>query len=110
MFKRENRLVSKGRLTGFKNIAFPQFILKVKKNELDTNRFRIVVSKKIDKRAVGRNRIKRFFRTILVDLNKKMNKGNDLLFIVKTEILEKNKEENVSAVRGAITKANLIEK
>jgi len=110
MFKRENRLVPG---IGFGNsylFIAPQFILKEKKNGLSVNRFGIVVSKKIDKRAVVRNRVKRLFRTYLANLDKKMSKGHDILFIVKKEILTKAKQENQQSIQNALEKAGIIKK
>ncbi len=110
MFKRENRLVPG---IGFSNsylFTSPQFTLKEKKNGLTINRFGIVVSKKVDKRAVVRNRIKRFLRTTLVNLDRKMNTGHDILLVVKKEILNKTKEENLLTIENALGKTGLIRK
>lgn len=41
------------------------FIIHYKKNELDHARFTIVVSKKVHKHAVKRNRLKRVFREVM---------------------------------------------
>ncbi|OGH24213.1 MAG: ribonuclease P protein component [Candidatus Levybacteria bacterium RIFCSPLOWO2_01_FULL_39_24] len=110
MFKKENRLVPGISFSNSHLISTPQFLLKEKKNGLEINRFGIVVSKKIDKRAVIRNRIKRFFRTTLLNLEKKINVGHDILLIVKKGIIGKTKEENLLMVRSALEKAGLIKK
>ena len=110
MFKRENRLVSGVRFNNSYSFSVPQFVLKERKNDLALNRFGIVVSKKIDKRAVVRNRIKRFFRRALIDLSKNMMSGHDILFIVKIGILSKTEEENRLSIKQAIEKAGLIKK
>jgi ribonuclease P protein component len=110
MFKRENRLVAGIRFNNSRFLSVPQFILKERGNGLSINRFGIIVSKKIDKRAVVRNKIKRFLRVILVDLNKKMDAGHDILLITKKEILRKTKEENAFAVKEVFEKAGLIKK
>lgn len=108
MFKKENRLVPGAKFNRSHFLASPQFILKKKKNGLNINRFGIVVSKKIDKRAVARNKVKRFFRTALMSLFGKMSAGHDILIIVKKGILSKTKEENLLAVKNALEKAGLI--
>ena len=90
--------------------AFPQFVLKERKNGLELNRFGIVVSKRIDKRAVVRNRIKRIFRTMLEDLSKNMMSGHDILFIVKAGILGKTQKENQELIKQAIEKLGIIKK
>ncbi len=108
MFKRENRLVPGIRFSNSYLLTSPQFVLKERGNGLAINRFGIVVSKKIDKRAVVRNRIKRFFRTSLMNLGEKMNTGHDILLIVKKEILNKTKEENLLTLKSSLEKAGII--
>ena len=110
MFKRENRLTPEVTFGNSHIYTVPQFVLKEKKNDIALNRFGIVVSKKIDKRAVVRNKVKRFFRTALANLNKKMNVGHDILLIVRKDILVKTKEENLLAVKSTLIKAGLIQK
>lgn len=108
MFKKENRLVPGIRFNNSHLFTTPQFILKEKENELTVNRFGIVVSKKVDKRAVGRNKIKRFFRTSLMNLYGEMNPGHDILLIIKKEILSKTKEENLFTIENALRKAGVL--
>lgn len=108
MFKRENRLVGSVRFHNSYSFSVPQFVLKERKNNLALNRFGIVVSKKIDKRAVVRNKIKRMFRISLLDLNKNMAPGHDILFIARAGILNKTKEENQELIKNAIEKAGLM--
>jgi ribonuclease P protein component len=108
MFKKENRLVPGVRFNNSHSVIISQFILKEKKNELTVNRFGIIVSKKIDKRAVVRNKIKRFLRTTLMDSYGKMSVGHDILIIVKKGISGKTKEENLLAIENALGKAGVI--
>lgn len=110
MFKRENRLVPGVSFSGSHLIANPQFVIKEKKNGLTVNRFGIVVSKKVDKRAVGRNKVKRFIRTALLDLSEKMNAGHDILLIAKKEILNKTEEENLLAIKSSLDRLGIINK
>jgi ribonuclease P protein component len=108
MFKRENRLVTGVKFNNSCLFIVPQFILKEKKNNLDLNRFGIVVSKKIDKRAVGRNKIKRFFRNQLSKLEAKMSQGHDILLIIRSGVAGKTNDENVLTLKQVLTKANLF--
>jgi ribonuclease P protein component len=108
MFKRENRLVSGIRFANSCLLNTPQFVLKEKKNGLDLNRFGIIVSKKIDKRAVGRNKVKRFFRETLLNLEQKMNAGHDILLIIKKRTIDKEKNVDGLAVEQALIKAGVI--
>jgi ribonuclease P protein component len=110
MFKRENRLVPGIKFNNSHITANTQFVLKEKKNGLTINRFGVVVSKKIDNRAVVRNKIKRFFRMSLERLDKKLNTGHDMLFIVRKGILSKSKEENLLVLEGALEKFRFIKK
>ena len=108
MFKRENRLVPGVRFNNFHILTVTQFTLKNKENNLGLNRFGIVVSKKVDARAVVRNKVKRFFRTELMNINKKIVAGHDILFLVKKEVLNKTKEENLLAIKNALEKTGLL--
>jgi ribonuclease P protein component len=110
MFKRENRLVPGVKFSNSHLLAVPQFVLKEKENGLSVNRFGIVVSKKIDKRAVARNRIKRFFRQILSELNENIKPGHDILLIVKKNITGTDKEENTLSIENFFRKTGIIEK
>lgn len=110
MFKRENRLVPGIKFNNSCLFTVPQFVLKEKKNGLTINRFGIIISKKIDKRAVVRNKIKRFFRTSLSNLDKKMNKGHDILIIARKGVLDKAKEENSFAIKNTLEKAGIVKK
>ena len=103
MFKRQNRLPG-GRLNICSSFATPLFILKVKSNNLGLNRFGVVASKKIDKRAVVRNRIKRMLREIILNLNSGTIQGNDMLFIVKHGII------NVAVRKCELEVINVLKK
>lgn len=108
MLKKENRLVPGIRFNNSHSLSVPQFVFKKRENGLSVNRFGIIVSKRIDKRAVVRNRIKRFFRETLNEMNKKMKPGHDIIIIVKKEVLGKTKKENLLTVENTLEKAELI--
>ncbi|MFA7088025.1 MAG: ribonuclease P protein component [Patescibacteria group bacterium] len=67
--------------------------VKMVKNELGTNRLGILVSTKVSKKAVIRNKIKRQIREIFYQETSKMLVGYDFVIVVFSEILEKNFEE-----------------
>lgn len=71
----------------------PLFFVRVSKNNLDYSRFGFVVSKKVDKRAVVRNRNKRLLRSAVEKNLDKFPKGFDILFSAKEEIGKKGFEE-----------------
>lgn len=108
MFNRQNRLPRGIGFYNSRNFPTTLFVLKVKENGLIVNRFGIVVSKKIDKRAVVRNRIKRMLRQILVDLNKEMTIGHDMLFIVRIGIINKNNDQTKIIIRQILEKAKYV--
>jgi ribonuclease P protein component len=110
MFKRENRLVPGIKYTNSRFVATPQFVVKEKENGLEINRFGIIVSKKVDKRAVQRNRIKRFFRQTLIGLNEKLAYGHDILVIVKKDLSIKSFKENKILIEKALEKIGILNK
>ena len=73
-----------------KTIAGKLIFLKVQKNNLDVSRFGFVVSLKISKKAVIRNKIKRSLREVVKDFK---IKGFDIIIMVKPEIVDKTYQE-----------------
>lgn len=67
--------------------------LKARKNNLGFNRFGVLLSTKVSKLAVERNKYKRKIKTILRQENPKMNFGYDCVIIVLPVILGKNYQE-----------------
>ncbi|OGM89657.1 ribonuclease P protein component, partial [Candidatus Wolfebacteria bacterium RBG_13_41_7] len=65
-----------------RTINHPDLMIKVVDNDKTINRFGIVVSNKIDKRATVRNRIKRQIRAILKKKEKEILPGHDLVLVV----------------------------
>jgi ribonuclease P protein component len=108
MLKRVNRLGVSVRFSNSYFLVTPQFILKKKQNSLSVNRFGVVVSKKIDKRAVVRNRLKRLFRDVFMGLEKTIIAKHDILMIVKIASLDKTKKEIFALVEKSFIKAGLI--
>lgn len=82
MLKKENRLPAQG-LRAKKVFTTDDFTLKISENNLDRKRFGFVVSKKIDKRAIGRNKIKRIYRACIEKDLKEIKPGYDFLFIIR---------------------------
>ncbi|HJZ18618.1 MAG: Ribonuclease P protein component [Candidatus Levybacteria bacterium GW2011_GWA2_36_13] len=103
MLKKKNRL-SNPRINSINSFATKHFILKMGYNDLGKLRVAINVSKKIDKKAVVRNKIKRTLADLLYDRVKKLKKGLDLVFIAKKEMLHSNKEEIKKEIESIFTK------
>ena len=95
MLPKKNRLSGK-KVAQLKKQARPinffGFGLIFLKNKINEPRFGLIISKKIDKRAVVRNRLKRLFlQAIKQNLNK--FKPGDYLFLVKRVCLKKRLEQ-----------------
>ena len=93
MFARQFRLPFNKRLPHPVSVYSPSFILKYAKSNLEYNRYGFIVSKKIDKRAVARNEIKRRFRAVIEQLHPSLPQGYDLLFILKSDAKGKTYKE-----------------
>lgn len=88
MLKRKYRL---GQVKNFKNaymFGCQFFTFRVVKNNLLYNRFGFVVSKKVDKRATVRNKLKRKISSCIENMVDKIKKGHDMLLVIKKPALE----------------------
>lgn len=106
MLKRKNRLIV-GRARGGAIIATPFFTLKVFQNDLSLARFGIVISKRTEKKATARNRVKRQFRACFEKLIGKV-KCQDYLFIIKKESLDKKSNEICTQIEEALKKKSFL--
>lgn len=97
MLKKENRLKhTKDIENVFKNgktIAGKLIFLKIFKNDLDISRFAFIVSTKISKKAVIRNKIKRQLREIVRTNLSNIKSGLDIVVVTKPNIIDKNYQE-----------------
>ena len=93
---------------GGRNVSTSSFVLKFFPNKLGNPRFAIIISNKIDKRAVVRNKLRRWIREV-IRLNLKDIKINtDCLFVVQKPVLKLEREEFKKEVLGLLKKANLL--
>jgi ribonuclease P protein component len=76
-----------------KTVTGDFIFLRAVKNNLDINRFAFVVSAKISKRAVVRNKIKRQLREIIKKNILKTKQGIDFVLIVKPQIINRKFED-----------------
>jgi len=83
--------------------------IKVAPNNRDVSRFTVVVSLKISKKAVDRNRIKRQLREILrTRVAKELGKGYDVLVWVKKPALGAPYDELSQCIYALFKKARLV--
>lgn len=73
-----------------KTLRFDSLVLKIRKNNLGKLRFGILISKKIAKKAVERNKIKRRLREAIIEKIKNLKKSSDLVFICLPGIEKKD--------------------
>ncbi len=107
MLKKEHRLSIKGKLKTIKTIHTPYFILKTAKSENGV-KFGIIVGKKVDKRAVVRNRIKRQLNEAISKCIPWVIPGNDFLIIVKKEALQKETEKLTTELKKVLSKEGYL--
>lgn len=85
MFKKENRLSKQkdfDRVFKQGKSSFDKILgVKICSNDLNINRFAVVVSNKVSKKAVKRNRIKRQIREIVKLYSQDWSGGKDVLII-----------------------------
>jgi ribonuclease P protein component len=93
MLKKKYRLLKETKFEKKDFYTTPFFVLKIAKNEKSFSRFGFIVSKKIDKRATVRNRIKRQVRVCIETNFSKIIPGYDMLFILKKQMLGKTTKE-----------------
>lgn len=71
----------------------PILAIKSKKNDLEFNRFGIIISLKVSKKAVIRNKIRRRIREILKNNIVKNKENRDFVIIVSKNIIDKDFQE-----------------
>lgn len=92
MLKSKLRLPAKAKLSrssAYKSLSFKLMIIK---NNLAFSRFGFIIGKKIDKRAVVRNRTKRILRSCIEEMLQKINAGYDMLFIIQKNAVGQKRE------------------
>lgn len=107
MLKRENRLRTL-RLNSPKTFSTPIFNLKIGKNSQEAKRFAFVVSKKIDKRAVVRNSLKRKFRSCIEEIFDNIGNGWDFIFYPKQAGIKSTREQILEEIKTIFLKSNLL--
>lgn len=81
---------------------------KLLRNNLNYNRYGIVVGSAIDKRAVVRNKIRRQIKEIIVLNDKKIKTGFDMLFLVRETVKDLNFSQISAKISQLFKKADLF--
>jgi len=82
--------------------------IKFLKNDLEINRFGLVIGLKISKKAVQRNKIKRQLEEVIQSELEQMKKGVDIIILVQPEIIEKEYQEIREALIELFKKSKII--
>ena len=97
MLKKENRIRSKKEFLEIKNkgkvLYSPLFGFLMCQENDDLKKFGFIVSKKISKKAVDRNRIRRVLSEVVRKNLDKFKNGTRVIFLTKQEILGKKMVE-----------------
>lgn len=104
MLARQFRLPPSTRFVHYTFVNTMYFTLRYRVNNQQVNRFGFVVGKKIDKRAVVRNRIKRVVRSCIEDEWVKKSKGYDMLFLLKKSCIDASRSDICSVVSDIMGK------
>ena len=107
MLKKQYRLDSFF-LKNSKQFSGALFNFKVSENGLGINRFAFVVSKKVDQRAVARNRLKRVLRSCIEEIFDNIKMGKDFIFYPKKEILTVTRDQVLKEVKNTLEKEKFI--
>ena len=83
-------------------------ILKIAQNNLKESRFGFIISKKVSKKAILRNKIKRRLRDIIRQNIKDIKKGIDVVLIILPGLEKKNFLEIKEILNTLFKKAGLV--
>lgn len=108
MLKKTYRVGFKTKIFSPKTLNTPAFNLKISKNNFSFSRYGFVISKKADKRAVVRNKLKRIFRKRVEEMLDKIKGGWDMIFYIKKEALNTEKEKISFSIHNALQKEGLL--
>lgn len=112
MLSYKNRLIKKKDFENIlKNGRFVNgdyFVLRFAENNLDNSRFGFVVSSKVSKKAVDRNKIKRRLREIVKSLVIEVKSGFDVLIAAKTSIKKATFGEMHQSVKKYLERTKLL--
>ena len=98
MLSKKFRLPPRETFTGARVISTPSLIIKLKSQDLGYSRLGFVISKKVDKRAVVRNKIRRVLSSVIQEEGLLAEKSYDMLIIVKKQLGHKSAVEELKSI------------
>lgn len=108
MLKRKNRLNKGKKLQKTKTINTPFATIKISNGIEGNSKFGFVVSKKVDTKAVVRNKTKRRIRNAIEKLLLKIKPGKEFLFILKKQAVGVRAEDFYEYLKEIFSKENLL--
>ena len=93
-----------------RNFFLPEMTIKYKTNQTDATKIGFIVSGRVDKRAVIRNRLTRHLREVSRALFPQFKSGYLVLIIAKKKLLELNFETIRKQLSFAFQKIGLMDK
>jgi len=114
MLPKENRLhldkEIKALAKSGQSFFLPEMVIKYKANQENITKVGFIVSTRVDKKAVARNKVARQFREVLRDLLPQLKTGYSILIIAKKKVLELDFATIKKQINFAFTKAKLYNK
>ena len=107
MLKKIYRL-SSIKLYNSKRVNSTSFDIKVAKNNLGSVRFGFVISKKLDKRAVVRNSVKRKLSKSIEEIFDRIENGYDFVFYPRPRIVEIKQDMLNKEIENVLKKEGLL--
>ncbi len=84
------------------------FVLHYKENGKSTNRLGVVVSKKVSKKAVDRNKIRRQIKGYLSTLDGELKQGYDFIVSAKPNSLDREYKDKIKSLKHLFLKKRLL--
>ena len=109
MLKKQNRLLRLSKTKDAQTFSNPLFNLKISKGELGAKKFGFIVSKKVSKSAVLRNKTKRVLRSVIEDDLEIITPGNDFLIISKRKLDWIDKDKVKEVLENTLRKEKIIQ-
>jgi ribonuclease P protein component len=108
MLSQPYRLPATKLLTNSRYLKTPFYGVKYAPNTLEISRFAFVVRKKVDKRAVVRNRIRRVLRSCIEEQLEAIKPGYDMIFFLEKGIMDKKQADLCQIVLQSLRDRNLL--